>query len=114
VSIRVILSSSTPGGHSQTAYTYIITSFIHMKRTQISLDDDTYARLRRRAYEEGRSMSAIVRETLARAFGDPDDLRPRTIRDFAFVGIGRTKPERGAVSERHDDALADAYRGTDR
>jgi hypothetical protein len=86
-----------------------------MKRTQIQFDDKTYDTLRRRAYEEGRSMSSIVRETLARAFGE-EDLSPRQgVGEFTFVGVGRakTRTER-PVSEQHDEALAAAYGGTDR
>ena len=40
-----------------------------MKRTQIQLDDATYEAVRRRAYEQNRSMASVVRETLAKAFG---------------------------------------------
>ncbi|MBI2321382.1 MAG: ribbon-helix-helix protein, CopG family [Chloroflexi bacterium] len=36
-----------------------------MKRTQIQLDEPTYERLRRRAFEQGRSMSAVARDILA-------------------------------------------------
>ena len=40
-----------------------------MKRTQIQLDDATYAAVRRKAFEQGRSMASVVRETLAEALG---------------------------------------------
>ena len=80
-----------------------------MRRTQIQLEELTYAELRRRAYEEGRSMSALIRETLAHAFGTRKPPPPRSLRDFSFIGAGRSR--QGAlspVSERHDEALAQA------
>lgn len=79
-----------------------------MKRTQIQLDDGTYQRLRQRAYQQGCSMSAVVRDVLAEAFGTAKTIRRRAIRDFTFVGSGTTRQGRlSPVSERHDDALAD-------
>lgn len=80
-----------------------------MRRTQIQLDEPTYAELRRRAYEEDRSMSAMIRETLAHAFGTRTPPRQLSLSDFSFIGAGRSR--QGAlspVSERHDEALAQA------
>lgn len=79
-----------------------------MRRTQIQLDERTYARLRRRAYERGCSISAVAREMLAEALGAPRADRPLTEEQFPFVGAGRS--QQGAlspVSERHDEALAE-------
>ena len=87
-----------------------------MKRTQIQLDEATYEAVRRRAYEQGRSMASVVRETLAEAFGT-EVKKPRwTIDDFTFIGMGRdsNNPREAPVSEHHDDALADAYADWDR
>jgi antitoxin FitA-like protein len=82
-----------------------------MKRTQIQLDDETHAALRRAAYEQGRSMSSLVRETLSQAYGSKRKGAPRTPKRFSFVGSGRSDQGRLApVSERHDEALADALR----
>jgi plasmid stability protein len=79
-----------------------------MKRTQIQLDDGTYQRLRQRAYEQGCSMSAVVRDVLAEALGTPRTRRPKSIRDFTFVGSGATRQGRlSPVSDRHDEALAE-------
>ena len=81
-----------------------------MRRTQIQLDEPTYAELRRRAYEEGRSMAALIREALAHAFGTGTPPRRLSLSDFSFVGTGRSR--QGAlspVSERHDEALAQAF-----
>ena len=60
-----------------------------MKRTQIQLDDATYEAVRRRAFDEGRSMASVVREELAEAFGTETRKRRWTIDDFKFVGMGR-------------------------
>lgn len=79
-----------------------------VKRIQIQFDDATYAALRRRAYEEHRSISSVVREELGKALL-PKPRRRLTLRDFKFVGVGKTKQgELSPVSERHDDALAEA------
>ena len=82
-----------------------------MKRTQIQLDEQTYAAVRHRAFELRRSMSAVVRETLAEALNV--SRAPATqIDDLTFVGAGRSRQPRGRpVSERHDRALAEAFAG---
>jgi len=80
-----------------------------MKRTQIQLDDQTYAALRRRAYARGCSISALVRELLAQVLGTRRPPRRLTLRDLPFVGAGRSQQGAAApVSERHDEALAEA------
>lgn len=83
-----------------------------MKRTQIQLDDATYEAVRRRAYERGRSMASVVRETLSEAFGtaSPAQEPTRTIEDFTFVGMGVDSrlPEDVPVSVDHDKWLAEA------
>lgn len=83
---------------------------ISMKRAQIQIDDPTYRALRKRAYERGVSISSVVRETLAEAFGTRPTER-RRLDDWGFVGVGRSKRPRGMpVSENHDVALAEAIR----
>jgi len=75
-----------------------------MRRMMIQIDDDTYASLRKRSFEEKRSMASIVRECLSGS-GTP---RPLSIRDFSFVGSCKSKQGKLApVSERHDEALAE-------
>ncbi len=61
-----------------------------VKRTQIQLDDATYEAVRRRAYEQNRSMASVVREALAKAFGVESGVEKRkwTIEDFPFIGMG--------------------------
>lgn len=80
-----------------------------MKRTQIQLDEQTYAVLRRWAYARGCSVSALVRELLTEALGTPPAKRRLTLKDLPFVGAGRSEQGPAApVSERHDEALAEA------
>ena len=83
-----------------------------MRRTQIQLDDVTYEAVRRRAYERGRSMASVVRETLSEAFGtaSPAQEPQRTIEEFTFVGMGvdPQPPEDVPVSVDHDRWLAEA------
>ncbi len=79
-----------------------------MKRTQIQLDDETYAAVKRLAYESGRSFSSVVRERLARSFGGHRKRRT-SARQFPFVGAGRSdQRDLSPVSERHDEAIARA------
>jgi hypothetical protein len=80
-----------------------------MKRTQVQLDERTYEALRRAAYEQGRSISSIVRDTLAEALDTkvPGRIKRMRLSDFGFVGSGRSRQgKEGPVSERHDEALA--------
>ena len=80
-----------------------------MKRTHIQLDERTYKELRRRAFEKGCSVSSYVREVLAYALGTAKTKRRLTIGDFKSVGAGSSRQRRrGPVSERHDEALAEA------
>ena len=80
-----------------------------MKRTQIQLDEPTYEALRRRAFEEKRSLSAIIRKLLAAAMEGERPRRRRSLKEFASVGAGHSRQGRlSPVSERHDEALADA------
>lgn len=91
-----------------------------VKRTQIQLDDATYEAVRRRAFEQGRSMASVVRETLAEALGTRGARPRRRIEDFAFVGMGSDpapSPETSAA-EDHDrwyaEAVAKRWKAADR
>ena len=80
-----------------------------MKRTQIQLDDETYAAVRRRAYEEQRSISSVVRDALREKLGTKKGKKRLTLESFPFIGAGNTRQgKRAPVSERHDEALAEA------
>ncbi len=77
-----------------------------MKRIWIGLDEHTYETLRRRAFEEGCSVSALVRELLAHALEKGEAGRGLTLKNFTFIGAGRSRQGRlSPVSERHDQAL---------
>ena len=79
-----------------------------MKRTQVQLDEETYALLRRRAYEQHCSLSSLIRDAVRQGLGRRTRRRPRTLKDFPFVAAGRTTQGRLApVSEHHDEALAE-------
>lgn len=81
-----------------------------MKRTQIQLDANTYEALRRRAFVQGRSLSALVRESLAEYLGTGKRKQRPTIQDFTFISSGRSRQGRlSPVSERHDEALAEVF-----
>jgi hypothetical protein len=80
-----------------------------MKRTQIQLDEGTYEALRRKAFEKGCSISSYVREVLSYSLGTGTARRRRRLQDFRFIGVGKSRQGKlGPVSERHDDALAEA------
>lgn len=80
-----------------------------MKRTQIQLDDETYAAVRRKAYEEQRSISSVVRDALREKLGTRKGKKRLTLESFPFIGAGNTRQgTRTPVSERHDEALAEA------
>ncbi len=77
-----------------------------MKRAQIQLDEPTYQALRRRAYDQKKSMASVARALLSDALGvgPPKKL---SMKDFPFVGCGTSdQGSLSPVSERHDEALA--------
>ncbi len=80
-----------------------------MRRTQIQLDETTYEMARRRAFSEGKSMAAVVREALAE-YLVPRATETLTTDSFTFIGSGRSKPgDPRPLSERHDEALAEDF-----
>ena len=79
-----------------------------VKRTQLQLDDPLHEALRRRAYEEGCSMSELSRRLLGKALGTAPDGQPRSVADFSFVAAAESlQGSLTPVSERHDEALAE-------
>jgi len=70
-----------------------------MKRTTIFADEATVYELKRIAYQQRRSMSAVVREALATYIAA---YRPRG-RRFSFTEIGESRT--GDASQRVDDLL---------
>jgi hypothetical protein len=81
-----------------------------MIRTLVQFEAATHRRLRETAFRQGRSVASLVRELVARGLEEPaPGRRPGRARQFSSVAAGRSV-QRGlsAVSERHDEALADA------
>lgn len=79
-----------------------------MKRTQVQLDDATYKALKRKAFERGVSMSALLRELLRAEFNPAPG--PRRLESFRFIASGRSEQGHLApISERHDEALAEDF-----
>ena len=82
-----------------------------MKRTQIQLDEEIYELLRHRAFKEKKSIAGVIREIVKGDISQPDQHRSFSVNDFAFIGAGRSKQGRlKPVSERHDEALEEAFR----
>lgn len=77
-----------------------------MERTQISLTARQARELRRLARARGTSMAALIREAVDRTYGGADE-EARWRR--ALDAIGGFRSDRSDVSERHDDALTDAF-----
>lgn len=78
-----------------------------MRRVQLQLDEATYEALRRRAFRRRQSLSAAVREILARHLGVSRPRRKRsTLADFPWVGAASVN-DPYCVSEDHDRALAE-------
>ena len=74
-----------------------------MIRTQLQLDEDIYREIKILAYEQGKSMSAVVREILKRELGDPGSRKKKkklTMADFPWVG--KYKSGKSDISEKHD------------
>ena len=75
-----------------------------MKRTQLQLDEDTYQLLRTKAFEQGITMAAMIREILHQFVSAPN--KPTPLKDFTFIGSGSAAPSNlHPISERHDEAL---------
>jgi hypothetical protein len=77
-----------------------------VRRTQIQLDDRLHEALRRRAFEEGCSMSELVCRLLGEALGTVPSHPRRKVADFSFVASGESiQGDLAPVSERHEEAL---------
>jgi len=82
-----------------------------MKRAQIQLEEETFELLRQRAFQEKKSIAGIIRELIHKEVSLPARQKSMSIKDFRFIGAGKSrqgylKP----VSERHDQALEEAFR----
>jgi hypothetical protein len=74
-------------------------------RTQISLTAAQARKLRGLARKRGTSMAALIREAVDRTYGADGEERWRR----ALDSVGGFRSDRSDVSERHDEALADAF-----
>ena len=80
-----------------------------MIRTQIQLDEATYALAKQRAFAENKSLAAVVREALTQYLTSSND-RHAGLESLTFVGSGSSLPGGPSpLSERHDDALAEDF-----
>jgi len=74
---------------------------------QVQLDDELYRRLKEEAHMRGTSMASLIREALRKSLG----MGKRRLKDFSFIGSGESEQgELSPVSERHDEALEEAFR----
>jgi predicted DNA-binding protein len=81
-----------------------------MKRAQIQLDEEVYELLRHRAFNEKKSIAGVIREIIEKDISQCDRHRSSSVKDFAFIGTGRSKQGLlKPVSERHDEALEEAF-----
>jgi len=69
-----------------------------MVRIQVFLDDAMHALLRALASQQGRSVSALVREALARVFG-PRDMDDQMRNWKAIEGLWRDRKDIGSTRE---------------
>lgn len=82
-----------------------------MRRTQIQLEEEMYDSLRRRAFQEKKSVAGVIREIIKKEIAAPGLVRPSSIQDFSFIGVNRSKQGMlKPVSEHHDEALEEAIR----
>jgi predicted CopG family antitoxin len=81
-----------------------------MKRAQIQLEEEVYELLRHRAFKEKKSIAGVIREIVKKDIPQSDRHRTFSVKDFAFIGVGRSKQgPLKPVSERHDEALTEAF-----
>ncbi len=78
-----------------------------MHRTLVQLDESLYEQLRTLAFEKGISLSAIVRDLLARALGRTKRKKKLRIDQFKFIGCGHSKEQLNA--EDHDKYLGEDF-----
>jgi len=81
-----------------------------MKRAQVQIDEEVYELLRHRAFKEKKSIAGIIREIVKKDIFQSDRRRSSSVKNFKFIGVGRSKQgSLKPVSERHDEALEEAF-----
>jgi len=82
-----------------------------VKRTQVQLEEEISDCLRRRAFQEKKSVAGVIREIVKKEIATPGQARPSLIQDFAFIAVARSRQGKlKPVSEHHDEALEEALR----
>ena len=82
-----------------------------MIRTQIQIDESTYALVKQRAYAENKSLAAVVRDALTH-YLTPSSAGSAGLEAFTFIASGKSRPGTlKPLSERHDEALAEDFAG---
>jgi hypothetical protein len=80
-----------------------------MVRTQVYFSEEQHRALRQAAEREGISMTALLRRIIERELlGRTRKADYRKDAIMAFIGLGDAGP--GDTSERHDEALDEAFR----
>ncbi len=81
-----------------------------MKRVQIQLEESVYDQLRHRAFQQKKSIARIIRESIKKEMTLSERAKLSSVKDFKFIASGRSKQGTiGPVSERHDEALQEAF-----
>jgi len=82
---------------------------VYMKRAQIQLDEQMFEILRRRAFQERRSLADFVREALRAHIAPHAKIARRSPASFSFIGSGRSRGKgAGTIAESHDQPFAQA------
>ena len=81
-----------------------------MKRAQIQLEEELFDLLRRRAFQEKRSIAGVIRDIIRKEITPSNRSRSSSMKDFKFIAAGRSRQgPLKSVSERHDEALVEAF-----
>lgn len=77
-----------------------------MKRTQIQLEENVFAALREKAFQEKISLAKLIRMNLHQTlFSVKTKRSARLASAFSFVGAGKYA-KKDSASEKHDETLA--------
>jgi len=80
-----------------------------MVKTQIQLPEEDLKSLRRKAAEEGVSVSELVREGVRYVLEDSPKPSKDELWKRARALSGKFRSEKGDVAQRHDDYLAEDF-----
>ncbi|MBI5585820.1 MAG: hypothetical protein HY892_18570 [Deltaproteobacteria bacterium] len=82
-----------------------------MKRAQIQLEEETFEALRQRAFQEKKSIAGLIRELIDKEMSREIQPKSLSLKDFRFIGAGKSlQGHLEPVSEKHDQALEEAFR----